>query len=236
MRQRKRIVWMAMIALIVQLMPVSPRFTARAQSISRSFSADQVRSDAKGTKTRKVHGTEKAMRLEDESGEAWSIDITRFDRKVIWGLNPNGKTYYEMSNWGVVEHFGREAWFITISDENSFVQLMSGFGVGVGELARAMGKENRVQRESLGTEQVGPYQCEKSRISVVYKDRVFSSLEWASKELDGFVVKRQGEKGDWSTEYQNVQLGSQDPSLFEVPSDYTKDKKLAGFMYLPKKK
>lgn len=44
----------------------------------------------------------------------------------------------------------------------------------------------------------------------------------AAKELDGFVVKRADEKGQWSTEYHNVRLSPQDPSLFEIPSGYQK--------------
>jgi hypothetical protein len=80
----------------------------------------------------------------------------------------------------------------------------------------------QVKRESLGSEQVGAYHCDKSRVTVTYKGTTSTQLEWAAKELDGFVVKRQDEKGMWSTEYQNVKLGPQDPSLFELPAGYQK--------------
>jgi len=52
--------------------------------------------------------------------------------------------------------------------------------------------------------------------------KTYNSLEWAAKELNGFVVKTADEKGSWSNEYQNIKLGPQDPSLFELPPDYKK--------------
>jgi hypothetical protein len=36
------------------------------------------------------------------------------------------------------------------------------------------------------------------------------------------VVRRQDEKGVWSTEYQNIKLGPQDAALFELPAGYQK--------------
>jgi len=76
----------------------------------------------------------------------------------------------------------------------------------------------KVDRTALGSEQVGAYHCDKSRVQVTYEGKQYTSIEWAAKELNGFVVKRQSEKGDWPTEYQNVKLGPQDPSLFEIPA------------------
>jgi len=74
----------------------------------------------------------------------------------------------------------------------------------------------QIKRESLGSEQAGGYHCDRSRVIVTYKGTTSTQLEWAAKHLNGFVVKRQNEKGTWSTEYQNVKLGPQDPSRFEL--------------------
>lgn len=51
---------------------------------------------------------------------------------------------------------------------------------------------------------------------------MYTSIQWAAKELDGFAVKTQGEKGEYTTEYQNARLGPQDPLLFEIPPGYQK--------------
>ncbi len=86
----------------------------------------------------------------------------------------------------------------------------------------SLSKDAKVQKEALGSEQVGAYHCDKYRVTATYEGKEYTSLEWDAKELNGFAVKRADEKGDWSTEYQNVQLGPQDPSLFELPEGYRK--------------
>jgi hypothetical protein len=86
----------------------------------------------------------------------------------------------------------------------------------------SMAKDAKIEKESLGSEQVGAYHCDKYRVKVTYEGKVYTSVEWDAKELNGFAVKKVDEKGAWATEYQNVHLGPQDPSLFEVPAGYQK--------------
>jgi hypothetical protein len=84
------------------------------------------------------------------------------------------------------------------------------------------GDEKGVQRDSLGMEQVGDYHCEKFRVHRTVMGQAITSLEWDAKELDGLPVKTQDEKGTWSNQFRNVQVGPQDPSLFEIPAGYQK--------------
>jgi hypothetical protein len=96
-------------------------------------------------------------------------------------------------------------------------------GLGAASMEMAISAEGaKVERQSLGTEQIGAYHCDKYRVQTTWEGKAYTSLEWDAKELDGFPVKQAGEKGEWSKEYSNVRLGPQDPSLFEVPSDYKK--------------
>jgi len=74
-----------------------------------------------------------------------------------------------------------------------------------------------VVRESPGPEHAEPYNCDKFLVHVTFEGNVYAVTEWAAKELNGMVVKAQGEERDWSSEYQNIQIGPQDPSLFEIP-------------------
>jgi hypothetical protein len=160
----------------------------------RPFSADQTHTVGKKTTNAKVYATEKAIRTEGEDAKGKkSISILRFDRKIMWILMPGQQMYLEMP----------------------------AVGAGISELARDMEGAD-VQRQPLGTEQVGSYLCDKYRVQVNYQSRTYTSIEWAAKELDGFVVKKQGEKAEWSTEFRNVHLASQDPSLFEIPTGYQK--------------
>jgi len=113
-------------------------------------------------------------------------------------------------------------------DQNMYMELPF---VGSADVA-SMAKDAKAVREPLGSEQVGAYHCDKFRVQTTYEGKVYTTIEWDAKELNGFPVKRASEKGDWTMEYQNVHLGPQDPSLFEIPEGYKKFS-LGGFR-LPK--
>jgi hypothetical protein len=145
------------------------------------------------TTTAKVYSSEKAVRLEKEEKGKQTVTIMHLDQKAVWVLNPAQKTYMDMG----------------------------GIGAAGMEMANSAA-DAKTQREALGSEQVGSYQCDKYRVQMTFGGHVYTALEWDAKELNGFPVKEADEKGSWSKEYQNVKLGPQDPSLFEVPSDYKK--------------
>jgi hypothetical protein len=169
---------------------------ASAQSALRPLSADETRTVNKKTTTRKIYVTDHAVRIEtngDENGQG-SVAIVRLDLNQIDILSPARNTNIETPYAGEAGAANAE-----------FASYLDGA---------------EVQRESLGSDQVGPYRCEKSRVKVTYKGRVYVSMEWAAAEMNGFVVKRQGVDGAWSTELSNVQFGPQEPSLFEVPSGF----------------
>ncbi len=86
----------------------------------------------------------------------------------------------------------------------------------------SMAKDAKLEKEPLGSQQVGAYHCDKYRVKTTYEGKVYNSVEWDAKELNGFAVKKGDEKGSWTIEYQNVHLGPQDPSLFELPAGYQK--------------
>jgi len=167
--------------------------SAGAQTKNPSFSADQVQTMAGKTSTAKVYESDKAVRLEKQEKGQQSITIMRLDRKAVWVLNPAQKTYMDLG----------------------------GLGAGGADLASRM-EGAKVEREALGSEEVGVYHCDKYRVKTTYEGKVYTGIEWDAKELDGFPVKQADQKGKWSKEYQNVKLGAQDPALFEVPSGYQK--------------
>ena len=169
---------------------------ASAQSALRPLSADETRTVNKKTTTRKIYVTDHAVRIEtngDENGQG-SVAIVRLDLNQIDILSPARNTNIETPYAGEAGAANAE-----------FASYLSGA---------------EVQRESLGSDQVGQYRCEKSRVKVTYKGRVYVSIEWAATEMNGFVVKRQGVDGEWSSELSNIQFGPQEASLFAVPSGY----------------
>lgn len=162
-----------------------------AQSPARDFSADVVHTQGKRVTNEKVYSSEKAVRIEKEEKGRKSISILRLDRKAMWVLMPEQKMYMDMSGIGQASA--------------EFVSSMEGA---------------KTERQALGSEQVGAYHCDKYRIQTTLEGHVYTGLEWDAKELGGFPVKQGDEKGGWSKEYQNVKLGPQDPSLFEIPPGY----------------
>jgi hypothetical protein len=188
---------------------------ASAQTSPQSFSADEMFT-AKGETTRhKVYAIEKALRVESEKDGKKVIDITRFDRYVKWALEPDDKTYL------VLHTQPGPGYGLALNREVDYLAVFNLLAPGFAEFARKL-QGAQVVRESLGTEQVGPYNCEKFLVRVTFQDSVYASIAWAAKELRGLIVKAQDQNRDWSTEYQNIQIGPQDPSLFEVPKDYKK--------------
>lgn len=159
----------------------------------RPFSADQITTQGREHHKVKMYAVEQAFRMEGEEQGQKSIVIMRLDRKVMWSLMPDQQMYAEIPlNWG-----------------QSFSQA-------------AQDPSAKVEREELGTEQVGPYHCVKYRVRVTYQGQVYSGIQWSAPELDGFVVKMYDEKSKTTTEYQNIRLGPPDPSLFEIPPGYQK--------------
>jgi len=95
-------------------------------------------------------------------------------------------------------------------------------GAQVAAGMKEMMKGVQVKQESLGSEQVGGYHCDKTRMTVTWQGVTGTTIEWTAKELNGFVVKKQDETTGELTEYKNIRLGPQDPSLFELPAGYKK--------------
>jgi hypothetical protein len=175
--------------------------SAHAQTALRPFSAElthTVRSNltvpAKAT-TGRIYATEHAFRTEmdgDGNGRQ-TITIVRLDRNEVCRLDPSGP--------GTIE-------WPYISDS------MARYAEFVGYLAGA-----QVERTALGVDQIGPYRCNKSALRVTFKGHVYASTEWTAPELKDFVVKREGENGEWSSEYSNIQFGAQNAQLFEAPTE-----------------
>jgi Zn-dependent protease with chaperone function len=159
----------------------------------KPFSADMI-STYQGTKHRmKVFSRERAFRMEISEGGASNISILRYDRRLMWVVMPEQRTYMEMP-------------------------MQPGRSLN----EAAYDPEAKVEREVLGTETVGPYTCVKSRVKVTSQGQTFSGLQWAAQELDGFVVKMVDEKSGGTVEYENIKLGAPDPALFEPPAGYSK--------------
>ncbi len=88
------------------------------------------------------------------------------------------------------------------------------------KIAMSKNVPGEVKREKLGNETVNGINCEKFKVT--YKDgsKTESVFIWMSK--DKMPIKTAAIDNSWSSELKNIQKGTQDKSLFEVPAGFTK--------------
>jgi hypothetical protein len=120
--------------------------------------------------------------------------ITRMDKNVSWNVQHDAKMYFEMP-------IPPESDVALRPDE---------------ELAKIAVKKK------IGSETINGYACDKYEI--IFNDKSKGKIEqWVSRKLN-FPIKivYHGPAGVMTTEYYNIQSGSVDSSLFEVPRGFQK--------------
>ena len=158
------------------------------------FSADQIMSQGGQVQNRsRVYMHGNLYRMEMEQQGQKSIVIMRYDRQVMWILTPSQNTYMEMA-------------------------LQTGRSM----IEAAQDPNTRMERQPLGQEKVGPYNCQKYRVRVTSSGNTWTGIQWTAPELKNFMVKWLDESTNTVIEYQNISLTPPDPGLFELPSGYRK--------------
>lgn len=82
-------------------------------------------------------------------------------------------------------------------------------------------KSKEIERKSLGNDTVNGKTVEKFQVKYDYDGKELSIYEWKDASIV-MPVKTAAIDGSWSMEYSNINTGSQDASLFELPSGYQK--------------
>jgi hypothetical protein len=170
-------------------------FALHAQDKLHPFSAD-VTYEANGEKqTGKIYSDGHSVRVESPGHLPNQEDVTfvRLDSGLAQSLIPQMHSYSEYP-YGAPE-------------DAQFIRYLPGA---------------KVESKSLGTERLDRQNCDKVSVTVIYNDQAYSSTEWRSVKLNGFVVKSRAADGQWSAEYTNIRLGAQSASLFLVPERYAR--------------
>ena len=167
----------------------------RAQVTSKPFSADMIKTSHNKTTTAKVNVIATAIRTEGVQNGQKFITIMRYDRNVLWSIMPDQKMYFEMP-----------------------IPAGAQMASGMKEMMKGMD----VKRESLGSEQVNGFLCDKTKMIVTWQGITATSIQWAAKDLGGFTVKTLDERTGDTTEYKDIHPGPQDASLFELPAGFKK--------------
>lgn len=120
-----------------------------------------------------------------------SIIIRRRDKGVTWQLMPREKVY--MESHGGPEHQDPER----------------------------MMREGRVKFTKLGSERVNGMPTTKYRIEIVHEDGSrFNGHHWITKKNIPVRMKGVSKGRRFQIDYTNIQIGKQDPTIFEIPAGY----------------
>lgn len=159
------------------------------------YSADSYLETADGVMQGKLYSAPGKERREYvEAGETMVI-ILRHDKKVAWMLMPEDKSYMEIK----VPKEGRK-------DD------ISGY---------------KIEQTTIGPETVNGVKTTKSKIIMTGpKGEKLDGFWWASKEgiivkLDAIAVDKKS-KERFKTELKNLNVGKQNPAVFEIPAGYSK--------------
>jgi uncharacterized protein DUF4412 len=174
---------------------------ATAAQLSRpqvEYSADSTMQTEDMTLEEKVYYTPTKERHEMQGAStnapAGMAQIFRYDNKVMWQLMPSEKMYME------------HAMAKRKADDVSQWDF----------------EETEMGDETLNGVKVTKYKT----IATSTDGKKFGGFSWRTKE--GIAVKQDllykegNEKKRMATELKNLKIGKQDPTLFEVPKDYTK--------------
>jgi hypothetical protein len=177
--------------------PASRNASANTSFYRKPFTADMTLTTANGkTHSGKAWFGHQAMRMDVEIQPGMESDvIIRFDKKVIWVLMPGRHAYLEMP---------------------------ATFRAGM--LASVLDKDAKTEKQDLGPEKVGQYECEKYRVHATSHGQETNGFVWVASrgKVKGYIVRTEQEKTGAVAEFSNIQPGEPAASLFEVPAGYRK--------------
>lgn len=187
---------LALIGLAIFAASVS----AHAAPMSRpqaEYSADATVENEEGTMKQKIFVTPTKERKEMLTGAGeGAVQIFRYDNKVMWMLMPSEKMYMEHSIGGGPSR-GSDTSQWTYEDT-------------------AMGEE------TLNGVRVTKYKT----IATSTDGKKYGGFSWRTREginvKQDLLYKEGNDKKRMLTELSNLQIGRQDPKLFEIPEGFTK--------------
>lgn len=165
------------------------------------YSADRVMETAAGTFPGKVYSAHGKERSETTMGDMQSVMILRRDRQIGWMLMPAHKMYQQI------------------------------------DLAQAQEQSGAAPQDQVEITQVGSESIEgfdSTKYKLLMKDGSAGGFIWTTR--DGIPVKMDllskggRKKSRMTVTLKNIQIGTQDPRLFELPADYSAMPAMGGFM------
>ena len=173
---------------------------AQAAPINRpqaEYSADATVENEEGTTKQKIFMTPSKERKEmlTGSGEG-AVQIFRYDNKVMWMLMPSEHMYME-------------------------------YPIGGGPSKGSDTSQWTYEDTAMGEEMLNGVKVTKFKTIATSTDgKKYGGFSWRTKEginlKQDLLYKEGNEKKRMLTELSNLQVGTQDPKLFEIPDGFTK--------------
>lgn len=187
----------SVVTVLALLIAVSTVQAAQMHRPQVEYSADSTIQNEEGTIKQHVYVTPTRERKEMLTGGGdGGIMIFRFDTKVLWILMPSEKMYMEQS--------------------------MSARQGQREDPAQWTYEDTAMGEEMLNGVKVTKYKT----IATSTDGKKYGGFSWRTREginlKQDLLYKEGNEKKRMLTELSNLQIGRQDPQLFEIPKDFTK--------------
>lgn len=157
------------------------------------YSADQTMEHAEGAMQGKFYYTPGKERREMNQGGMNMVNITRHDKKVVWVLMPETKTYMEMP---------------------------MGSQSSPGDLSSYKMENSEVGKETMnGMATTKSKLVMTGQDDTKFGGFMWSTKEGIMVKMDTIAIEK-GEKMRMKQELTNIKIGKQDPQLFEIPPGY----------------
>lgn len=172
--------------------------TFAGPGINAEYSADQTIETEDGATKMTIYSTPTMERQEFVDGGQKMINITRFDKKVIWNVMPEEKMYIEMATGSPTDKKEKP------------------------DLA-----DFKIEQTPMGQETINGVALNKGKMIMTSKDgSKMGGFMWTTKEgivtkLDAISVEK-GKKDRFKLELTNLKIGKQPAELFEIPKGYEK--------------
>jgi hypothetical protein len=198
---QKELAMRHLLVLLIGLATFASSMPAQAAPMSRpqaEYSADATIENEEGAMKQKIFVTPTKERKEmlTGSGEG-AVQIFRYDNKVMWMLMPSESMYME----------------------HSIGQRPPGQGTDPSQWTY---EDTAVGEETLNGMKVTKFKT----IATSTDGKKYGGFSWRTKEginrKQDLLYKEGNDKKRMLTELTNIQIGRQDPKLFEIPEGFTK--------------
>jgi outer membrane lipoprotein-sorting protein len=161
----------------------------------KNYSADMETTTAEGSFTSKIFYKDGKMRIESNAQGHKSANILRPDRKVMWMLMVESKTYMEMP----------------LDKSKQDIQ------------SKLHDPNIKTDKEFMANEVVDKHPAKKYHLTITTDGkRERSGYIWEATDLENFPVKYQSEDMKMTTIWRNIKTGDVTDAVFEVPAGYKK--------------